>query len=237
MAGSTDARTWTTGTTAWNRIFPKRVLSTALTLSGLKELFNTKYKEFIPTELQKKWMDQGIDLEKLFERKPKTQASVADFYVRCLLNIPKTKDGGKCEACGLGFSALHILTECRIYQEVYEDVCGAARNLRRINASKKFKDWDSHNWAAIHNRCLWKTRNDIAFSNGTNHLSVWANLFIAKARAEATLRSLLQVEELKYIRIKLNNWCWKTDKSMDLENFLCWTSDSHGRISKKSTTF
>ena len=71
------------------------------------------------------------------------------------------------------------------------------------------KDWDTHNWAAIHNWCLWKTRNAIAFSTQAKDLSVWAlndiDRLLAQTRAEATLRELLKVEELKYIRIKLNN--------------------------------
>ena len=59
------------------------------------------------------------------------------------------------------------------------------------------------------------------------------NSLLAQTRAEATLRALLKVEELKYIRIKLNNCHWMMEKSMNLEHFVCWTSDSQGKVSEK----
>ena len=135
------------------------------------------------------------------------------------------------------FSSMHVLTECTIYSGVYGRVCGEELNSKRINATKDFLGKVTHNWASIHNFCLWKTRNSITFSPQVKDLTVWnegVDLLLSQARAEGTLKSFLEEEELKYIRIKLDKLRHHMDKSINTDNFFYWTSDSQGKISRKT---
>eukprot|EP01091_Cochliopodium_minus_P008753 TRINITY_DN2035_c0_g1_i7.p1 TRINITY_DN2035_c0_g1~~TRINITY_DN2035_c0_g1_i7.p1 ORF type:complete len:1125 (+),score=171.41 TRINITY_DN2035_c0_g1_i7:1327-4701(+) len=138
----------------------------------LKLLFEERRKaeniDQIFTKNQIKWIEDGIELEKLFRLNFFCLPNIKDFFRKTLHNYFRSKDK-KCSLCNEKFDSIHLLQKCKIIKKWEIDAYGEEKRNSRIKHSFFLKNFTSKINGVTHsfllNWAIWITRNFIVHTN------------------------------------------------------------------------
>jgi len=147
-----------------------------------------------------KWIEDKIELPKLFINKTTNTTRIEDFRIKFLMNY-WSKNKFKCELCNGEFSSWHILRECEGIKTLEVQTYGLFTRELRLNSHFNYKS-TNYDLSWILNWCIWKNYLKLIFDKEK----------VNKENLRFLLKSEIKRNELLYLKIMEKKLHYKSFK-------------------------